>query len=652
MRSFLAGLPLLLACAAAPPPTPPDAVDDTAKQPPLPAAVCGAGSRWSPGTTAFVERTAEWGLDAIAPGGSRLSSVDFDNDGWPDLTVRRVGVNPDNVPAGSRYAFVLRNTGAKSFEDATASSGILQKRVPEGDVGRPGEVWAFGDVDNDGDLDLYTGLNTEPPAAGKEDRRRGETSELLLNDGGGHFVLAPAESALRRASGTDNPGGASWVDVDLDGRLDLWAPQNNTSAGVFLQSRLYKGDGTGSFTDATVTAGLTTKGWSDAATISAGQAHARAWGAAACDLNNDGRAELLTPSYGRAPNHLFQAVANADGTTAYVNRSVASGYAFDENQNWTDNQFARCWCLSNPANASCAGVPPPLISCGQQNWDPATDMLPFRLGGNSGSTVCRDIDNDGDIDLVTSEIRHWWAGDNSDVAEVLLNTGAADATFERPGRTSMGIEVPRLDGSWDEGIMTAAVFDFDNDGWPDIYWGMSDYPGNHGLLLHQRAKLQFETVGIDEGIDHHRSHGVVTADFDRDGDLDVLVGHSRSRCDANAPDNCYATDRVRLFENVMPSGNWVQLTLEGGDGTNRAAIGARVTVISKDGLEQTQEVGGGFGHFGQQNDLTLHFGLGAACEADVLIRWPNAARRAQAFHVTAGHRFHVKEGAWPEASVK
>ncbi|MCZ7678483.1 MAG: CRTAC1 family protein [Sandaracinaceae bacterium] len=190
--------------------------------------------------------------------------------------------------------------------------------------------------------------------------------------------------------------------------------------------------------------------------------------------------------------------------------------------------------------------------------------------------------------------------------------------------------------------MTAAIFDFDNDGWPDLYLGASDYPGNYGHLYHQDSSLAFVEVPQSEGIDHNRSHGVVVADFDRDGDLDVVVGHSRARC--GAPNDCYATSQVRLFENLAgDGGNFVQLLLEGGAGTNRAAIGARVRVTAG-GVTQTQEVSGGHGHYGSQNDLVLHFGLGAACEAEVEIRWPDATLSTETLTLPAGHRFLVRQG--------
>ena len=162
-------------------------------------------------------------------------------------------------------------------------------------------------------------------------------------------------------------------------------------------------------------------------------------------------------------------------------------------------------------------------------------------------------------------------------------------------------------------------------------------------MYHQRDTLQFEAVSIEDGFEHNRSHGVVNADFDRDGDLDMIVGHSLSRCDPNAPNNCYATMQVRAFENIYgAAGNWIQLKLEG-VAANRSAIGARVRVTAG-GMTQTQEVGGGYGHYGSQDDLVLHFGLGEACEAEIEIRWPDGDLTLQELVLPGGHRFAVTQG--------
>jgi len=588
-------------------------------------AVCSAGTKFTPGTPVFREVTAERGLAGVR--GQRMNVVDFDRDGYPDLLVRQGALGVDDWGA-NRKNWLLHNKGDGTFEDVTQSSGLFAMRG-SATGGRPVSVVAFGDVDNDGDLDAYTGTVTSNTTTSAN-----QVSEIMLNDGAGHFTFGPTQSDVRAVGRIDTVAGASFVDYDRDGKLDLWVPQHNyDSAGSIVpqQAHLYRGDGAGAFTDVTAAVGLTTKPWTTA-DLNAGLAHPRAWASLACDLNGDGSPELLAPSYGRSPNHLYQAT----GTGTYANRSVASGYAYDTNQSWQDNQFARCYCKSNPAATGCSGAPAPLITC-SNNWNHATDREPYRLGGNSATTSCGDLDNDGDMDLLTGEIKHWWAGAGSDGSEVLINTGAASVAFERPGDAALGLAITQTATAWDEGHMTNALFDFDNDGWLDIYQGASDYAGNRGRLYHQTSKLAFAEVAMTDFFSHFRSHGVATADFDRDGDLDIVVGHSLARCDAE----CRPTDEIRMFENTLGSaGNWVQLTLAApsGSGANGAAIGARVKITSG-GITQTREVGGGYGHYGAQDDMTVHVGLGSACDATVEVRWPDAALTTTTHALEAGRRY-------------
>ena len=606
---------------------------------------CGAPVAWAPGMRAFEEVTSEVGLDGVE--GTRVQASDFDGDGWTDLLIRRGPAGSDVFEeGGARFTYLLLNEGGR-FVDRTQESGLVQRRAA-GEGGRPNEVMAFADVDADGDTDVWSGVNT----VALDTVNMGATSELLLNDGTGRFTLTAEDNPIRNVERVDTPGGGSFADVDLDGDIDLWVGSHEYSGGAggarYMQSLLWLNDGMGRFADGTDAAGLTTVDWVRIDDIDAGLAHSRAWSSTACDLNGDRLPELMVASYGRAPNLLFQATREG-GAVRYVNRGVASGYAFDGDQTWQDNQFARCFCQSSPTAEGCDTVTAvPLIACDTPNWSHATDRHPFRLGGNSGATTCGDLDNDGDLDLVTSEIRHWWAGGGSDGAEILVNTGEADVRFERPGREATGLVVPHADATvWDEGIMTNAVLDFDNDGWLDVYLGASDYPGNHGLLYHHESgPLAYSEVPISDGIDHHRSHGVIALDYDRDGDLDLLVGHSRARC--GAPDDCYETQQVRLFENVL-GGNHVQLVLEGREGANRSAIGARVR-ITAGGITQTREVGGGHGHFGGQGDFVVHAGLGAACEAEVEITWPDAEGTTETYTIPAGHRVRATlgEGLRPE----
>jgi hypothetical protein len=607
----------------------------------LPPPICHAGTAWAPGTQAFRDATADWGLEGIGALGIRVSAVDFDHDGWPDLMVRLNGTEGDDFQAGGkRYSWLLRNTGAGKFEDVTQASGIRRLRDDANPrLGRPGEIFAFGDVNNDGFLDAYTGL----PSGGAS----GQTSEVLLNQGDGTFALGPAESAIRYpAPLKESPAGASFLDFDRDGKLDLWVVQYTIDSDP-VNAHLYQGDGAGGFVEVTGLHGLNTQPWFSLSSINKGLAHSIGWAAAACDLNNDGWPELMASSYGRAPNLLFQG-SGGDNSYKFTNRAVASGYAFDERQDWSDNESARCWCKLHPADVDCEGVPPPqYIACSSDadafRWDHQYDREPFRLGGNSAATFCADVDNDGWLDLFTSEIVHWDVGSSSDPAELLLNTREADVRFTRPGNDVTGLSRTHAKVDWNEGIMSGTTLDFDNDGWLDLYWGNSDYPGTWGLLYRQDAPGHFQAVPIQDGVDMHRSHGVAVADFNRDGALDLVSGHSFARCDAE----CYPTQQVRLFEGVLgKEGNYLQLTLKGGPGTNRAAIGARVTAKAGD-LTMTREVGGGYGHYGAQDDLTLHFGLGAACQAEITVRWPDAALSVESFTLPAGYRFSKEQGQPP-----
>lgn len=629
---FLLLLPLILGACEPPAeePAPPDVESCTS-------------TPWTSGEPTFRDATADWGLEGLLA--VRVSVTDLDGDGWPDLLLRNGGGPDDFDLKDGQRRHVLRNTGT-GFEDVTEASGLFRGRLDGLPGSRGGEVMMSGDADNDGDLDIFTALSRPNTADDTV-----EASELMLNDGTGVFTLTADNDGLAGAFSV--PVGATFADVNLDGVLDVFVSNNQRGGDPWpLQDRLFLGIGDGTFDDITEDAGLETGRWDNIDRLNAGEGHSWGWGATACDLNNDGRVELLSASYGRAPNHLWQAVGDVD----FVNASVSSGYAYDHREDWTTNVNAQCHCFDNPDDTDCDLAPDPadlgvcaslFAAFGGYRWNHGGDREPWRLGGNSATTTCADLDNDGWLDLFTGEIVHWDVGDTSDPAEVAFNTREDDVRLERPGNEALGLE--RIDPAtgWDHGDMNHAILDFDNDGRQDIYLSSSDYPGTRGWLFHQQPDGTFERVETEEGIDHLRSAGAAAVDVDRDGDLDLVVGHTRMRCGGNFPEDCYDEPFVRAFENLSDGRNrWLQLRLEGTGGTNRAAIGARVTV-ERCGETLTRQVDGGHGHQGAQEDPVLHFGLGGDASATVTVHWPDAEGSTQTFTVGTDARYDVVQGADP-----
>ncbi len=599
--------------------------------------------------TRFTDATEDWGLGqfGLKLAGNRLTVADLDSDGYPDLVVHAVSSNAaqrkDLPDGGKRLVWQLMNRPTpdglrRMFVDETGN-GLFE--IPGGSTTRyrSAQLAVFGDVDNDGDLDAFSGTYVDPtkPATDPGDR-----SQILLNDGTGHFTLAPPTDTTPRGTELSPTTSATFTDVDRDGHLDVFVGNWYADYGgdyIGVQARLYQGFGTGEFIDTTAPANLLT----DATGYASFTNHRPAYGVTACDLDDDGAPELMVSAYGRQPNLLYR----NDGLGKFADQSQAAGFSGDGNVDFRDNQNFQCWCMGNPASPKCVGVSAAAIQCPNPPsaaWGTGTDDQPWRNNGNTFTTWCGDVDGDGKNDLYNAEIHHWWAGGSSDSSELMHNvtTAAGTVRLERPGNAATRLSLPHVGPSWNEGAMMAAGGDLDNDGRLDLVVAESDYPDQFGQIFAQQADGTFSEKGLAWNLHHQCMAGLAIADFDRDGDLDVLAGSSTARdCSAK-----WKTNEVHLYENQATATTWLLLHLEGNGVTaNRSAIGAKVTVKSN-GRSQTREVSGGYGHFGMQNDLTVHFGLNG-CEgaSEVTVRWPDAQGTTQTFQGVPGNLFmRLKQG--------
>lgn len=602
------------------------------------APACGATGEAS---LKYTRKTSEWGLDGVL--GNHLQAVDLDHDGYPDLLVQGPNGRADATKPTARV-FMNRPKpgGGRQFVDATAESGVgaIREGTKPGDGKlRSMQLAVAADVDNDGDLDLFSGTYVDPtkPADDTLDR-----NEILLNDGKGKFTLAPKSAVQTVPAELPPTTSAAFVDADRDGAIDVWVGywyKAYGSSALGVQARLFKGSGDGTFTDATPGSGLETA----ATGYDAGKNHRPAYGVTACDLDDDGAPELLLSAYGRQWNLLYKNATPAGGAPSFAEIGQASGFAGDSNVDYSDNQFYLCHCKLTGTCTAAA----PLLDCGTtDNWA-AADAKPWRNNGNTFTTVCADFTGDGKPDLYSAEIKHWHIGNSSDASELLVNDTTDAIHFTRPGRAATGLEWKHLSSDWNEGGIMAAAADLDLDGREDLIVAASDYPENWSLVYHQKPDGTFEEVGESIGLHHTCTNGIAIADFDRDGDLDVVVGSSTAR-------DCAKTwtkgNEVHFYENGLNDGaskhGFLQIALEGKGlgGANKAGIGARVKVVN-DGRVITKELSGGYGHFGIQHDTVLTFGLGPSCApTGIEVRWPNGTlTKARYTGVGGGRKIIVKE---------
>jgi hypothetical protein len=248
---------------------------------------------------AFFENvTDDVGLTGVP--GFRLSVGDFNGDGYPDIFLHRSLDHGAGDVLDRQYLYLNLpgDPSGRQFVDFTAESGIRANREGTG-TGRHSDSAIFADVDNDGDLDVFTLVYLHRNYTLNEG-----TNELLLNDGDAHFTLAP--NSPFHLEPIYNTAGAVFLDYDLDGNVDLFIG-NWYYDDMLSTDQLYRGHGDGSFTNVTSAAGI------DGATTCI-------YGVAAWDWNDDGYTDLFAPSYshtvsGATPIHWQN---DTDGTFTQV----------------------------------------------------------------------------------------------------------------------------------------------------------------------------------------------------------------------------------------------------------------------------------------------------------------------------------------------
>jgi len=428
---------------------------------------------------------------------------------------------------------------------------------------------AVGDYDNDGFPDvLITCLGQ---------------NRLFRNLGNGSFQDVTAKSGLAGRSSFSTS--ALWFDMDGNGLLDLfvcnyvrWSPEIDVRCSVDGQRKsyctpeayrgetcwLFRNRGNGTFEDVTAKAGLF-------------DTTSKSLGAAILDLNGDGRPDLFVAN-DTQPNKLYRNRGNG----SFEEIALAAGVAFSQDGK------ARAGMGVAVADFDRSGAE----SIAVTNFN--NEMLALFRAGNDGSFT--DIASGGPLGRIT--------------------------------RGSLGF---------------GCVFaDFDLDGWSDLLVvnghidDVSAQATNSGHaqaphLLRNIAGQRFEDVAASVGRSFMQpkiGRGAAVADFNLDGDLDVLITEN------NGP--------ARLYRNEQAPGRQsIRFELVGVE-SNRDAIGAEV-VVEIGGARQRARVHSGSSYL-SQSELPLTFGLGREDRITrALIKWPNG-RQEEFPRLQSGRRYRIVEG--------
>lgn len=497
--------------------------------------------------------------------GSGLAWLDADGDGDMDLFVGN-GQRVTYVDDGARLE-IARDASSALYRNDTAAGGPLAFADVSAAWGADRREWvqavATGDVDGDGDTDLYL-ANFDP--------------DVLLVNEGTRFVDGTAAAGL---GSTWWGTGAAFGDADLDGDLDLYvanycrfdveAPpaggKRNEIEGVEIgwgpfgengqynagaPDVYYTNDGRGRFSDATEAAGF------------AAAPAACSYAVVFSDVDLDGDQDVLVAN-DMEPSQLFL----NDGSGRFVEDGVRRGFA------------------------------------GTADGKPTAAM----------GLMLADLDGDGDQDVLRSnfdfEANSLHLNDGKgrfrDVAGAL---GLADASMDRLGWGG-GFFDADCDGALDlfvaNGHVMPQAAQIGMSGWLMQSQLFEGRWGEAGTLAFVDAT---DRAGTDLGLPRS-ARGVAFCDADGDGDLDLAVTD--------------LDEVVRLLENRTPRrGRWIAVALEG-RAPNTDGYGARVRVHAG-GRTRVREARTNDGLY-SSSDPRLFFGLGPVEGVEwVEVEWPGGAR--------------------------
>jgi enediyne biosynthesis protein E4 len=346
----------------------------------------------------FTDVTEKAGLTGIPQNryGMGVAVGDYDNDGFEDVYVT-------NYDGNTLY----HNNGNGTFSDVTKKAGVA--------AGGWSASAGFFDYDNDGNLDLFVTryvnwifstnryCGEKPPglrAYCHPDNYDGVTNILYHNNGDGTFTDVSAKAGVANPNGKGL--GASFADYDGDGFTDIFVANDS------VQSFLYHNNGNGTFSEVGLLTGV---GYNEDGKTFAGM------GVDFSDYDNDGRPDIFVTDLSNERYKLFH--NNGDGTFREMTNASGVGGAtltfsgwsthlFDyDNDGWKDLFVAQGHVMDTIEHTSpnLKYMEPPLMLRNEGGHFTRVILGPaFQTDWAGRGAAFGDLDNDGDVDIVVSNL--------------------------------------------------------------------------------------------------------------------------------------------------------------------------------------------------------------------------------------------------------